>query len=52
MPLESSCGQDCREAIDAAAAFVAHVHASIGDGAEAADIIETASLVCEVYWRG
>jgi hypothetical protein len=51
LPLDSACGRSCKKAIDAAAAFLVHVRASIGSEATH-EIIETTDLVCQVYWRG
>jgi hypothetical protein len=64
LPLTSVCGDDCRKAIDAAVALIAHLRAALGrDGAilpgsreirrtpESA-IVAIARLVVGVYWRG
>lgn len=54
MPLDSTCGDACRGAIEAAQALAAHVRAAYGD--HRPDMLESAAAtavdVCNVYIRG
>lgn len=59
LPLASSCGQDCAQAIDLAAGLLEHVRAAFGSNPHGhpfyqaeEQLIDVARRVIEVYWRG
>ena len=54
MPLDSTCGEDCKAAIDAASVFAHHVRRAYGDDKPdwILDIAFTASHTVQVFIRG
>lgn len=57
LPVDSGCGDPCADAIDHAAALLAHVESAIGtkdhDSVKLREaLVRTTELVVSVYWRG
>lgn len=54
LPIDSTCGQDCIQAIDAASAFVSEVRSAFGDHhpSVGGHILTVARQIVSVYWRG
>jgi hypothetical protein len=53
LPLDTNCGSDCREAIDAAKAFMQHLKNADGESLASREIVcEQTERICMVYFRG
>lgn len=52
LPVDSGCGDDCKEAIDAAEKLVAIVAKAVGHSTETDMIISATEEAVTVFWRG
>jgi len=64
LPIDSDCGQDCIEAIDAALGLIIHIRMAMGNDGEVEDaskevrrtpepdVIDVVRKVVSIYWRG
>lgn len=57
LPVDSVCGQACKNVIDAAAAWIDHRYMALGDDANLSDdfndeLIQQTACIVEVLWRG